>query len=239
LGVDRDSRLTEAEYNRAWGTWGRGLERVEFGRFDRNRDGFIDGAEFAGGWGDNGLYERWDADRGGWLAENEFGNGLFGIWAGERGRIAENDFAPWLGYNWGVNRTAAANVKEPTRDSAGMAAEPTRTGAIPTSTRRFQITNLENMDVYSIRGQKIGEVKRLVRRLGDNRRYVVLEHGGFLGLGEKDVPLPLDRVFLQGDRLYAAGLTEPEVEAIPDWDMNSREYREFADNEAIEVGVRE
>ncbi len=51
------------------------------------------------------------------------------------------------------------------------------------------------MDVYSIRGQKIGEVKRLVRRLGDNRGYVVLEHGGFLGLGEKKLPLPcpLDR----------------------------------------------
>jgi hypothetical protein len=148
--------------------------------------------------------------------------------------VAENDFGPWLGYNWGVSPVAgaAAGTVEPQR-------EPAVTGALPGTTRGMRVVDLEDMDVYSLQGRKVGEVKRLVRGVGDDRQFVILEHGGFLGLGEKEVPLPLNRVFLRGDRLVAAGLTEAEVNQMPDWDMNSREYREFADNETVELGVRE
>ena len=229
--TNRDNRLTEDEYNQAWGTWGEGLGEAEFGRFDRNRDGFLDQQEFAGGWGDQGLYERWDADGGGWLAENEFGNGLFGMW-GNNGQVAENDFSPWMGRNWGSGRMASADV-----NTTEAQREPASTGAV-SATRSFRITDLENRDVYSVRGQKIGEVKRLVRRIGDNQGYIVLEHGGFLGLGEKEVPLPLNRMFMMGDRLVAAGMTEPEIRAAADWDFNDREYREFGNNEAVEIGQR-
>ncbi|MBJ6127096.1 PRC-barrel domain-containing protein [Microvirga splendida] len=234
--TDLDSRLTEDEYNQAWDTWGSGLNDVEFGEFDRNGDGILDRNEFAGGWGDRGLYERWDADRTGWLAENEFGNGLFGLW-GERDRIATNDFQPWVGRNWGIGGTQTAavdtNTFEPRRD-------PVDTGAVDATAnvRPFAIRDLEDMDVYSLRGQQIGEVKRVVRRLGDNRSFVILEHGGFLGLGEKEVPIPLNRVFMMGDRLVAAGLTEAEVEAMRDWDFNDREYSEIGDNETVEIGLR-
>jgi sporulation protein YlmC with PRC-barrel domain len=230
--MDRDGRLTNAEYDQAWNTWGEGLGQADFGRFDANRDGILNEQEFAAGWGDSGLYERWDADGGGWLAGNELGNGLFGLWGGD-GQVAENEFTPWLGNNWGVEPVATAdlNTREPRRD-------PADTGAVGTTARTFQITDLEDRDVYSIRGQKIGEVKRLVERIGDKQGYVVLEHGGFLGLGEKEVPIPLNRVFMMGNRLVAAGLTEAEVNAIPDWDFNSRTFREFGDNDTVEIGIQ-
>ena len=230
--ADRDNRINEAEYNQGWGTWGRGLDRKEFGSFDRNRDGFLDREEFAGGWGTNGLFERWDADRKGWLAENEFGNGLFGLWGGERKEVAENDFSPWLERNWGVGQTTAAT-------GAATAREPASTGAIPTAGRDFRTTDLQNMEVYNYRNEKLGEVKRLVRGIANNQRFIVLEHGGFLGLGEKEVPLPLDRFAVRGDRLYFRGLTEAELRQTPDWDMNSREYREFGDNETIRMSMSE
>lgn len=230
--MNRDGRLAGAEFNQAWNTWGEGIGQADLGRFDRDRDGFLDQEEFAAGWGDKGLYERWDADGGGWLAENELGNGLFGLWGGD-GQIAENEFGPWLGYNWGVRPVATAdlNTLEPRRD-------PVDTGAVGATARTFRITDMEERDVYSIRGQKIGEVKRLVERTADKQGYVVLEHGGFLGLGEKEVPIPLNRVFMMGDRLVAAGLTEAEVDAIPDWDFNGRNFREFGDNETVEIGLR-
>ncbi|MFC4173449.1 PRC-barrel domain-containing protein, partial [Microvirga sp. GCM10011540] len=240
--IDRDARLTEDEYNQAWGTWGAGLDTVEFGEFDRNGDGILGRNEFAGGWGDNGLYERWDADRTGWLAENEFGNGLFGLW-GDRDRIAVNEFQPWLGYNWGIGGTQVAgadmNTFEPRYDPVDTGVEGA-TGAIgAAAVRPFRVSDLEDMDVYSLRGQQVGEVKRVVRRIGDNQGYIVLEHGGFLGLGEKEVPLPMSRISVVGNRLVVAGMTEEEIEAIRDWDFNAREYREFADNETVEIGLRE
>ncbi len=132
----------------------------------------------------------------------------------------------------------------PINERAALTAEPrpdpAATGAVDpgANIRPMRITDLEDMDVYSVRGQKIGEVKRLVRRLGDNRSFVILEHGGFLGLGEKEVPIPLDRMFVTGGRLVAAGLTETEVKAIDDWDFNTREYREFADSETVDIGLR-
>jgi ribosomal 30S subunit maturation factor RimM len=239
--TNRDARLTEDEYNQAWDTWGSGLDDREFGAFDRNDDGILDRNEFAGGWGDNGLYERWDADRTGGLAENEFGNGLFGLW-GEGGQVATNEFQPWVGRNWGIGGTQTAgtdiNTVEPRRDPIDSGAEGA-TGAIgDAAVRPFRVSALEDMDVYSVRGQQIGEVKRVVRGLGNNQSYIVLEHGGFLGLGEKEVPIPLNRVFMMGDRLVAAGMTEAEVDAMQDWDFNSREYGEIGDNETVEIGQR-
>ncbi len=240
--INRDARLTEDEYNQAWDTWGAGLNDREFSAFDGNDDGILDRNEFAGGWGDNGLYERWDADRTGWLAENEFGNGLFGLW-GERNQIATNEFQPWVGRNWGIGGAQMAgadvNTFEPRYDPVDTGAEGA-TGAVnPTANvRPFRVSVLEDMDVYSLRGQQIGEVKRVVRRIGDNQGFVILEHGGFLGLGEKEVPLPMNRVFMMGDRLVAAGMTEAEVNAMRDWDFNEREYTEVGDNETVEIGLR-
>jgi len=230
---DRDNRVTQAEYNEGWGTWGRGLERREFGSFDRNGDGFLDRQEFAGGWGENGLYDRWDADRGGWLAENEFGNGLFGLWGGERNEVAEHEVSPWLARHWGLPRASTADA------GAATVRDPGSTGAVPAAGRDLRVTDVENMDVYNYRNEKLGEVKRLVRGIANNRQFVVLEHGGFLGLGEKEVPLPLDRFAVRGDRLYFRGLTEAELRQMPDWDMNTREYREFGDNETIRMSMAE
>jgi sporulation protein YlmC with PRC-barrel domain len=138
----------------------------------------------------------------------------------------------------------AANERTAERRDAQArmtAEEPVDTGAVDAAAdmRPFQIADLEDMDVYSLRGQKVGEVKRVIRSLGDNRGYVVLEHGGFLGLGEKEVPLPINRMFVMNDRLVVAGMTEAEVNAIPDWDFNTDEYREYRDNETVEIRLRE
>ncbi|WP_230534625.1 PRC-barrel domain-containing protein, partial [Microvirga roseola] len=141
-----------------------------------------------------------------------------------------------------VNRPGMAGVDvneiEPRRDPIDTGIEGA-TGAIGTAAvRPFVVSDLEDMEVYSLRGQQIGEVKRVVRNIGLGQAYIVLEHGGFLGLGEKEVPIPLNRVFMMGDRLVAAGLTEAEVEAMRDWDFDNREYTEIGDNETVEIGMR-
>ena len=100
----------------------------------------------------------------------------------------------------------------PTRRRASESsayAEPITTAAVPTAGRDVRIKDLEDLDVYNFRNEKLGEVKRVVRAIANNQQFVILEHGGFLGLGEKEVPLPLDRFTVRGDRLYFRGLQKP------------------------------
>lgn len=85
-----------------------------------------------------------------------------------------------------------------------------------------QVGDLVDRDVVNARGQELGSVERLVMR--NDRAYVVLSHGGFLGLGEREVALPLDRLSLspQGrDELVVRGLSEADMDELPRFDMNT------------------
>lgn len=69
------------------------------------------------------------------------------------------------------------------------------------STKRVE--EVEGMDVINRSGAKIGDVDRIVRNPRDNRVYAVVSVGGFLGVGDTDITLPLDQMALQGNRLVA------------------------------------
>jgi sporulation protein YlmC with PRC-barrel domain len=57
------------------------------------------------------------------------------------------------------------------------------------------------MDVYNERGEQLGDVEGVVRSAVDNKNYVVIDHGGFLGLGEKRIALSMEGLMAQGDRI--------------------------------------
>lgn len=63
-------------------------------------------------------------------------------------------------------------------------------------------------------GDVIGEVDKIV--LGpDGERWVVFDHGGVLGIGERTVALPLARFTRRGEDFYVAGVTEEDVRNLP------------------------
>jgi hypothetical protein len=82
-------------------------------------------------------------------------------------------------------------------------------------------------------GEKIGTIERLmIDKLSGNVAYAVLSFGGFLGMGQKHLPIPWTR--LTYDRTlgaYQLDLTEEELKAAPsftageefDWGDRSRE----------------
>jgi PRC-barrel domain protein len=82
-------------------------------------------------------------------------------------------------------------------------------------------------------GEKIGTIERLmIDKLSGNVAYAVLSFGGFLGLGQKHLPIPWGR--LAYDRTlgaYQLDLTDEELKAAPsfaadqefDWGDRSRE----------------
>jgi hypothetical protein len=72
--------------------------------------------------------------------------------------------------------------------------------------------------VVNEQGEEVGEIQDLVVK--DNAYYAVLAVGGFLGLGEKDVAIPLDQLKLGEDESYLMSKqTEDELEQIPAYEQ--------------------
>src|SRR5689334_24917150 len=91
---------------------------------------------------------------------------------------------------------------------------------------------VEGTPVRRSSGEKIGTIERLmIDKLSGNVAYAVLSFGGFLGIGQKHLPVPWAR--LTYDRnlgAYHLDLTEDELKAAPsfaadqefDWGDRSR-----------------
>ena len=105
-------------------------------------------------------------------------------------------------------------------------------------TRAFAAQDLMDREIYNLRGQQLGDVERVLIGQGD-RAYVVIGHGGFLGLGEKEILLPLDQIRVQGNRLVMPGMTDDQIRAMPEFRRNAAQgYREADRGYSANVGVQ-
>jgi hypothetical protein len=65
---------------------------------------------------------------------------------------------------------------------------------------------------------------------------VVLSDGGVLGLGEREVALPLDRLSMSAknrEQFILLGMTEEDLAELPGFDMNSTQ--EVEPDEAVQI----
>lgn len=97
----------------------------------------------------------------------------------------------------------------------------------------IQVGAVIGRDVHNGRGEELGTVSRVVT--DGEAVYAVLANGGFLGMGEREVALPMDRISLQDgrDELLLRGMTEEEIENLPRFDSSAAE--ELQRNQEIEV----
>ena len=87
------------------------------------------------------------------------------------------------------------------------------------------VSELENMDVFNARGNEIGDVENVL--IGPNNQIqLVVTYGGFLGIGERRVTLPLNHVQVQNDRLVVTGPTDEELKALPAYTAPPQGHRD-------------
>ena len=103
-------------------------------------------------------------------------------------------------------------------------------------TRELTVGDIEDMEVYNANGEKLGDVGQVVQD-ANNRQYVVITEGGFFGIGEDRAALPLERFWVQEDRLVAHGVTEEDIQAMGDFRDQSDQYSEMDDGAKASVGV--
>ncbi len=97
----------------------------------------------------------------------------------------------------GYGATTGAAPVIPAEDAAAGSADPA--GALPDGYTRFTAAELTadrltSAEVYDLSGNRMGEVSELVLKEDGAITHVVMDIGGFLGIGEKRVALPMDEV---------------------------------------------
>jgi ribosomal 30S subunit maturation factor RimM len=76
---------------------------------------------------------------------------------------------------------------------------------------------LGDMNVVNPAGEKIGEVEEVLMDTSGKVVAVAVEVGGFLGIGDDDVIIPLDQLRLENNQLMTA-LTKEQIEVLPKWE---------------------
>ena len=101
-----------------------------------------------------------------------------------------------------------------------FAADPSDVAYDGSPTSAITVSDLDGMEVINGRGENLGEVERVVRNGPD--AYLIMEHGGwFFGLNDKEVAFPLDNVMVRGEQVVLRGMTEEQIEQMPDYDFNN------------------
>jgi putative membrane protein len=117
--------------------------------------------------------------------------------------------------------TAAASQSEPSQ-----AAQPAQPGATPQPQQAVSMEKLLGSPVVNTKGDKVGKIEDVV--LDQTGRYfAVLSVGGFLGIGDKDVAMPLNDLQLGEEEAYLmSAATEDQLKQMPEYDKD--QYQPFA-----------
>jgi len=93
------------------------------------------------------------------------------------------------------------------------------------------VGQLLNMNVMTADGEDLGNPDAIIDVNGEPN--LVLSSGGFLGLGGKQVPVPLSRVVQDGGALIVDSMTENDVDAANDFEYDSE--LEMSDDEQVRL----
>ncbi|WP_417308179.1 PRC-barrel domain-containing protein [Devosia sp.] len=97
----------------------------------------------------------------------------------------------------------------------------------------YSAETLMDVEVVGADGDEIGEIEDIVMRGGQT--YVIVGNGGFFGIGEKEVALPLSDMVLRGDQLVMRAITEDDVEQMEDVDVS--DFQTVEGNQTVDVTI--
>lgn len=109
--------------------------------------------------------------------------------------------------------TSAATGASPAGDAGMQSNSAASTEAITGWSANDDIIG---KSVYNENDEKIGDVNDVVISSDGQNLYLVIGAGGFLGMGEKDVAIPFDRLKRTDDRILLTGYTKEQLKTLPE-----------------------
>lgn len=104
------------------------------------------------------------------------------------------------------------------------------------ATQQMTVSTIDGKDLYNAQGNKLGDIEHVVQGQ-DGKDSVVIGHGGFLGLGQKNVTIPLESIAMKNNRLTVQGVTDEQIKTMPTWDNNSHTYKMLDGNQSVPVAT--
>ena len=128
--------------------------------------------------------------------------------------------------------TDEAATEEPATEEAATEEETAGTVEIEAGTE-VSVADITGLDVVTPEGEEIGEIDRIL--LVDGQPHVILQRGGFFGLGSDDVAVPAAQIEMRGEELILTGLGSEEFEALPEFEAESES--ELAAEDTVLIGA--
>lgn len=111
-----------------------------------------------------------------------------------------------------------ANVTE---ENAGQMAMTGQMGVSGTEEVLVRASDLLDYDVRNLAGDNIGEIEDVILDTETGRvLFATLEYGGFLDLGDSEVPVPLSAFSWANEYELTLNIDEQQLDALPDLDSN-------------------
>jgi len=121
------------------------------------------------------------------------------------------------------NQTAGSTGTQSQADSGSQSSQ--HSGSDGLGSKR--VADIEGMQVINLNNDEIGEVQKVVQDPQSNRLFAVVSVGGFLGIGDKDVPIALQRMeWRDGQLVLPSDLTGDELQNHPRY--RAADYRELS-----------
>lgn len=93
------------------------------------------------------------------------------------------------------------------------------------------VNSLLERNVVNLQGKTFGEVESVVQPQDGGTAALVVEAGGFLGIGEKELTIPLDEIRMEGDRLiWETQMNISDAKKSEDYHYEKNRYISIADD---------
>ncbi len=135
--------------------------------------------------------------------------------------------------------TSAPPVTAPTSPAPPSAspAPGTTTGSttLGATGRTLTVDALEDMDLVGADGKEIGDIEGVVENNADKKQFVVIERGGFLGFGAKEIAIPVDNVAVQGEKVILRNMDVAQLDGMAEFTNDNNVFRELDDTQQINL----
>jgi len=129
---------------------------------------------------------------------------------------------------------AQTATEPPAAPAAPAASEPSvgstaLTGvrpADPIPTRQITVSDLTTEKLKGPNGEDLGDIKRVVETPTDNKTYLVVSRGGFMGFFGTEYLVPVDQVAISEEGAVSANMTLAQLESSPTADGTHRSLDE-------------
>lgn len=131
------------------------------------------------------------------------------------GQTADGQAQADAGAKAGAGAKSDTGVVGKVGSALGLSSDTSAKGSVGTSA--LQEVGLVGKTLYGADQEPVGEIKDVVMSDSGKVESVLVDVGGFLGIGAKQVAVPVENVEVQGETLVAASLNKRQAEQMPEY----------------------